>query len=183
MAKTLKYINNFIQQTFKQVQKMNRPLFANLFINNGEIFITNTHYVIKFNDNACIDVFNFSTVDCTTKYNKNFNDKTVKNCENIYITEGNAAASAKSYTITRQEFKELLKDNKQAEFFNINGIYLSVKYLKRFYACNKSITFYHNRKDFCPVFFTGDKFNGVLAPMRKLDDCNKTIIYPVKGGE
>ena len=62
-------------------------------------------------------------------------------------------------------------------------IYLYVKYLKRFYACNKSITFYHNRKDFYPVFFTGDKFNGVLAPMRKLDNCNKTIIYPVKGGE
>ena len=195
MAKTLKYISNFIQQTFKQVEKMNRPLFANLFVNNGEVFITNTHYVIKFNDNACIDIFNFSTVDCTTEYNKNFNDKTVKNCENIYITEGNAAASAKSYTITRQEFKDLLKDNKKAEFFNLNGIYLYVKYLKRFYACNKSITFYHNRKDFYPVFFTGDKFNGVLSPMYIKYDTDttvktpdglkvaKSIIYPVKGGE
>lgn len=181
MTKTLKYISNFIQQTFKQVEKTHRSLFANLFINNGEVFITNTHYIIKFT--TFIDPFEFSTVDCTNKYNKNFNDKTVKNCEDIYITEGNAAASAKSYTVTKQEFKDLLKSNKQAEFFNINGIYLSIKYLKRFYACNKSITFYHNRKDFYPVFFTGDKFNGVLAPMRKTDNCNKTIIYPVKGGE
>ena len=193
MTKTLKYISNFIQQTFKQVEKMNRPLFANLFINNGEVFITNTHYVIKFT--TFVDPFEFSTVNCTTEYNKNFNDKTVKNCEDIYITEGNAAASAKSYTITRQEFKDLLKDNKQAEFFNLNGIYLYVKYLKRFYACNKSITFYHNRKDFYPVFFTGDKFNGVLSPMYIKYDTDttvktpdglkvaKSIIYPVKGGE
>lgn len=166
---------------------------ARVIDSRGEVFITNTHYVIMFT--TFIDPLEFSTVDCTTEYNKNFNDKTVKNCENIYITEGNAAASAKSYTITRQEFKDLLKDNKQAEFFNIDGIYLSVKYLKRFYACNKSITFYHNRKEFYPVFFTGDKFNGVLAPMRIKYDTEttvktpdglkvaKSIIYPVKGGE
>lgn len=176
MKKTLSCINKFIEQTFKQVNNMHRPLFANLFVApEGDIYITNTHYVIKFK--AFINVFDFSVFIDNTDANKKFYNKTITNFKSIFKQETDAAGERQRYTITRKEFKELLSSNKKAKYFNLHGIYLSVQYLRRFYACNTSITFYHNRKEFYPVLFTGDKFDGVLAPIHKTDNDAQTVIY------
>lgn len=152
----LKYISNFINRTFKDDSVKFRPLFHSLLIYKGQIYITNTHYIIKFN--TFINVFEFPCCQ---------DEKLINNCDKLYCDTASQMLDngTKAYTFTRQQFKDLLPKDKRIKYFKIDDMYLSLAYLKRFFNCNKTITFYHNVKQFYPVFFTGDKFNGVIMPL------------------